>query len=162
MSVPQLPYNMSSPEEALACLRKITKLIDEFCSDFNDLRSQLNKIHETNKTIYNSMVAQLQNLKLQMQPQAVPVSNISLYKVTSQKKLVSADLAPDLDPVQGIALVFSETSNHDLHTSRLQNQTRFVTPLSCDIEPEITKPTSRKIVVSYDLAPDLDPVQGIA
>ena len=32
-------------------------------------------------------------------------------------------------------------------TSRLWNQTRFVTPISCDPEPDITKPTSRKIAV---------------
>ena len=31
---------------------------------------------------------------------------------------------------------------------------QFVTPLSCDIEPDITNPTSRKIVVSSDLDPD--------
>ena len=39
---------------------------------------------------------------------------------------------------------------------------RFFTPLSCDLEPEITKPTPRKIFASSDLAPDLDPVQAIA
>ena len=31
---------------------------------------------------------------------------------------------------------------------------QFFTPLSYDLEPDITKPTSRKIVVSSDLAPD--------
>ena len=31
---------------------------------------------------------------------------------------------------------------------------RFFTPLSCDIEPEITKPTYRNIVVSSDMGHD--------
>ena len=35
---------------------------------------------------------------------------------------------------------------------------RFVTPLSIDLDPEITKPTSRKIFVSADLVPDLSAV----
>ena len=56
----------------------------------------LNKVHERNQTI-------LQNSKLQMQPQVVTVSNFSLYKVTSQKILVSDDLNPNLDPVQAIS-----------------------------------------------------------
>ena len=130
---------------------------------------------------YNYMVAQLQSFRFQIKymvnrlqernllhlnklhesNQAVPVSGISLSKVASQKIFVSAYLSPDLDPVHGIAWVFSKSSNLDPHTSCLRIQTRFVTPLSCDLEPEITKPTSRKIVVSADLAPDLDPVQGI-
>ena len=108
------------------------------------------------------MVAQLHNFKLQMQPQAVTISDISLSKVTSQKIFVSADLDPDIDPVQEIAQVFSKSSNVDPHISRLRTQTQFVTPLSFDIEPDTTKPTSRKIFVSADLAPDIYPVQGIA
>ena len=32
---------------------------------------------------------------------------------------------------------------------------RFVTPFSCDLEPEIKNPTSRKIVFYADLGPDL-------
>ena len=71
ISFQELPYNISYPEEALHYLRKITKLIDE-------LRLHLNKLHERNQTMYNYMVAQLQNFKLQMQPQAVPVSDFSL------------------------------------------------------------------------------------
>ena len=97
-------------------------------------------IYERNQTMYNYMVAQIQNFRLQMQPQAVPVSDLSISKVTSQKIFVSADMDPDLDPVQAIARVFSKTF-------------KFFTPLCCDIEPEITKPTSRKIVVSYNLYP---------
>ena len=93
-----------------------------------------------------------------MKPQAVPVSDISLFKVTSQNIIVSDDMAPDLDPVQEIARFFSKNSNQEPHTSRLQTQTRFVTPLSCDIGPDITNTTSRKMVVSADL----DPVYGIA
>ena len=61
---------------------------------------------------------------------------------------------PDLDPVQAIARVFSEPSNHDPQTSRLRNQTMFFTHLRCDLEPDITKPASSNIVVSSDLDPD--------
>ena len=87
--------------------------------------------------MYNYMVNQLQNFKLQIQPQAVPVSDFSVSKVTHQKILFSADLDIDLDPVQEIARVFNETSNHKPHTSHLLTQTQFFTPLSCDFEPDI-------------------------
>ena len=53
--------------------------------------------------MFNSMVAQLQNSKLQMQPQAVPVSYMTLYKDTFHNHFVSSDLTLDLDPVQGIS-----------------------------------------------------------
>ena len=76
-----------------------------------------------------------------MQPQAVPASDLSLSKVTSQKIFVSDDLNPDLYPVQAIARVSCKTS-------------KFFTPIQCDLEPEINKPTSRKIVVPYNLPPD--------
>ena len=61
--------------------------------------------------------------------------------LASRDIVVSSDLAPDLDPVQAISPVFSETS-------------KFFTPLQCDLEPKINKPTSRKIDVSYNLSPD--------
>ena len=107
-------------------------------------------IYEQDQTMYHYLVA-----KLQIQSQAVTVYYFSLSKVTYQNILVSTDLDPDLDTVQEISQVFSETSNHDPHTSRLQTQTRFFTPLSCDFETDITTPTSRKIVISSNLGPDL-------
>ena len=103
MSVPELPYKISSPEKVLTCLRKITKLFDEFRESFDELRSHLNKVYEKNQTMYNSMVAKLQNFNLQTKPQVVPVSDLSPSKVTYQKICVSYDIAPDLDPVQKIA-----------------------------------------------------------
>ena len=69
------------------------------------------------------------------------VNLLYLNKVTSQKIVVSDDPNPDLDPVQAISWVFSETYN-------------FFTTLQCYLEPEINKPTSRKIVVSSNLSPD--------
>ena len=77
MSVPEFPSNIFYPEDVLAALRKITKLVDK-------LWLHLNKLHERNQTMYNDMVAKLQNFKLQMQLQAMPVSHISLSKVTYQ------------------------------------------------------------------------------
>ena len=103
----------------------------------------------------NSMVAQRQNLKLQMKPQAVYSSDIYLSKVNSQNIFVSGDVAPDIDPVQGSTLVLSEPSNTDPHTSRLRTHTRLFTPLSCDLEPDINKPTYRNIVISDDLDTDM-------
>ena len=103
--------------------------------------------------MYDYMVAQLQNFKIQMQPQAVPVSDLSLSKATPQKIFVSANLDPDLDPFQGTTRVFIEISNLNPQTSHLQTQTRFVTPISCDLKHEITKPTSRKIFISTKTEP---------
>ena len=64
-----------------------------------ELRSDPTKSQERNQTIFNSMVAQLQNFKLQIQPQAVPVSDLSIYKFTVHNIFVSYDLALDIDPV---------------------------------------------------------------
>ena len=125
-------------------------------------------IYEQDQTMYNYMVDQFPNLKLQIQPQLVPVSDLSISKVNHQNILVSADLGIDIYHVQAIYRVFSKPSNHDPHTSRLQTQTRFFTPLSCDLEPDISLPisdfsiskfTHQKILVSDDLGIDLDPVQ---
>ena len=164
MSGPELPYKISSSEEATACLRKMTKIcldlkeINQWNTKIVDdlrnyLRLGLNKVQQR----YQEM---LQDFKLQMQPQAVPVSDSSiLTKPTSRKIVISSDLAPDssagLDYDGVISQGFRGTSNHDPHISRLWTQTRFFTHLSCDIEPDITKPTSRKIFVSSDLALDL-------
>ena len=77
--------------------------------------------------------------------------NISIYKISSQKIFVSADMAPDISyglvPVQVISQFFSETSNIDPHTSRIRTQMQFITPLSCDLKPEIPNPTYRRVVV---------------
>ena len=164
MSVPELPYIISTSEEALALLRKITKRVDDLCKRFDNLCENLclhlDKVHQQNQTM-------LQNFRLQMQPQAVPVSDFSiLIKPTSRKIFASSDLATDLssglDYGVAIAPGFRGPSNHDPHISRLRTQTWFFTPLSCDLEPDITKPTPRKIFASSDLNPDLDPVQAIA
>ena len=90
----------------------------------------------------------LRNFKLQIQPQADPVSDFSiLTKPTSRNIFGSSDLTTDLsaglDSGRAIAQGFHGPSNHDPHISRLQTQTRFFTPLICDLEPEITKPTPR-------------------
>ena len=101
------------------------------------------------------MGAQYQNVKLQMQPQAVFGSGISLSKVTSQNIFVSSYLAPEIYSIQGIGQFFSEPSNINPHISRLRNYTQLVTPLSCDLETDITKPNSKKIFLSDFMAPDL-------
>ena len=69
--------------------------------------------------MYNYMVDQLQNSKLQMQPQTVLVSYLYNSKLTHQNILLSADLDIYIDPFQAIARVFRKPSNHKPHTSRL-------------------------------------------
>ena len=94
-----------------------------------------------------------------MQPQEMPVSDFFiLTKPTARKILASSYLATDppsgLDSKGTIAQGFRVPSNNDPHISRLLKQTQLYTPLSCDIEPDITKPTPRKIFSSSDLATD--------
>ena len=93
-------------------------------------------------------------LKLQMQPQAVSVYDLSLSKATCVNLGINYLKVTTYVP-----------SGIDTQTSRLQTQTHFVTYLSCDHETEITMPKYRDIVVSDGLAPYLsagiDPVQEI-
>ena len=116
MSGPELPYKISFFEEELACIRRITKLIDDlrdtFLLELNKMRLYLNKVHQWNQTV-------LQNFKQQMQPQEVSVSDFSISNFTYQNILVAADLDPDVDPVQAISQVLIEPFNHVLHTSCL-------------------------------------------
>ena len=125
----------------------------------DEMSSYLTKSQDRIQTLSNYMIAQHQHFKLQMQPQEVSGYDLSLSKSTYQEIFVSTDLFPDisagLDHVQGIARVFREPSNLDPYTLRLITQIRFVTYLSCDLEPDIIKTTSRKIFVSYDLYPYL-------
>ena len=100
MSVPELPSDIYSPEEMFKySLRRVYILIDY-------LLSELTKSQDRLHTLFNSMVAQYQNSKLQMQPQAVSGSDIYISNVTPHKIVVSAYLDPDLsaglDYVQGI------------------------------------------------------------
>ena len=103
MSGPELPYKISSSEEILACLRKITKIVHYLC---DHVRLDINKVHHHNQTMLRNFKLQMQphqrnqtmlrNFKLQMKPQAVPVSDLFiLTKPTSRKIFVSSDLAPD-------------------------------------------------------------------
>ena len=86
-------------------------------------------------------------------------SYLSLSKANSRNISVSDDLYPDLwvclDPVQGFTEFFCEHSNIDPHTLSFKTQMLFVTPLSWDLEPDITKPNPWNISVSSDLAPDM-------
>ena len=59
MSFPELPYSLS--DHPLYFLRKTTISIDKLCSD-------INKLHERNKFMYNYIVKQLQIFNLQIQP----------------------------------------------------------------------------------------------
>ena len=85
MSVPDFPCKIYFPEETFqdslkiiqASLKKITKSINKLRGE---LRSDLTKSQERNQTMFNYMFAQIQSFKLQMQPQAVPVSDIFLYR----------------------------------------------------------------------------------
>ena len=113
MSVPELPSKISSPDETFqASPRRLYILIDKMRSGLTNWRHKnLTNSLEMLQTMSNYMVTQHQNFELQMQPQAVPGSDLSIYKVTSQNILVSSDLATDLDPFQGITKFFREPSN---------------------------------------------------
>ena len=113
MSGPELPYKISSSEEILACLRKITKEVD-------DLRLHLNKVRLHDNKVHYQFQTMLRNFKLHMQPQAKPVSDFYiLTKPTSRNIFASSDLATDLsaglDYGGAIAQGFRGTSNHDPH-----------------------------------------------
>ena len=131
MSGSELPYKISSSEEILACIRKIIKIVDDFC---DHLRLGLNKVHHQNQTMLRNFKLQMQphqrnqtmlrNSKLQMQPQTVSVSDFSIStKPTYRNIVVSSDLDPDLsagiDSGGVIAQGFRGPSNHQ------QNQTIF-------------------------------------
>ena len=101
------------------------------------------------------LTAQLQIIKRQTQCQAVSGSDIYLSKAACvniglNPLKVPTDVPSDLDP----------------HASHLQTKTQFVTSLSCELEPDITIPTSHKIFILADLDPDmsdgLDPGQEIS
>ena len=150
MSGPELPYKISSSEEALACLRNTTKIIYDWR---NDLWLDLNKPTSRNTVAssdlapdlsagldFGGVIAQgfrgpsnhqrdqtmLQNAKLQMQPQSVPVSGFSiLTKPTSRKTVTSYDLAPDpsasLNFGGVIAQGFCVPSNHQRYQTMFRN-----------------------------------------
>ena len=223
MLIPEISYNISSPDEAFkASLSRLNILLDELRSNFTKsiegLQSDLNKGQERMVAqLYEQNQTMLQNPKLQMQPQALPVSDLSLSKVTSQNIFVSAKTKPSkYDPssfwtptqltkldhlrqliplpckivvksgLGGVAedknLTITQLTSEDSisksetsclrnptqvikvsscqqlnipksETSPLWTKTRFATPLSCDLKPDITKPNSRKISVSAKTKP---------
>ena len=141
-----LRQDSASSEEALACLRRIT-------DDLRELRLILNKPTSKNNIassdlapdlssgLYSGGVmtqgfggpsnhqrdqTMLQNFKLQMQPQAVPVSDFSiLTNPTSIKTVASSNLAPDtsagLDSGGVIAQGFRGPSNHQKDQTMLRH-----------------------------------------
>ena len=58
--------------------------------------------------MFDSMVSQLQNFKLKMKTQAVPVSDISLSKITYQRIFGSSDLISDLVLCPGDFLILQK------------------------------------------------------
>ena len=72
MSVPEISSDISSSEEIFkASLKRVYILI-------GGLRFYLTKSQERLQTLFNYMVDQNENSKLQMQPQAVSSSDISI------------------------------------------------------------------------------------
>ena len=59
MSGPELTYKISSSEEILACLRKITKIVDDLR---DNLRLDLNKVHQNNQTMLRNFKLDILNL----------------------------------------------------------------------------------------------------
>ena len=90
------------------------------------------------------MFSQHHLFKLQIQPWAVSGSDLSLSKATC----VTLGLnTPEV--------TIDVTSAIDPHTSCLQTHIWFVTPLNCDLRPDIIMPTYWNIILSADMAPDM-------
>ena len=103
----------------------------------------------------------LQNSKLQMQPQAVPVSDFSiLTNPTSRKTVASSDLdndpSPGLDSVWVISQGFRGPSSHQWNQTILQNFKLQMQPQALHVSDFsiLPKPAFRKTVASYDMAHD--------
>ena len=103
----------------------------------------------------------IRNFKLQIQPQAVPVSDLSiLYNPTTRKNVASSD--KDTDPSSHIeygvviARGFCGPSIHQWDQIMLRNFKLQMQPQAVPISnfSILTKPTSRKTVASSVLAPD--------
>ena len=198
ISVPEIPYKISPSEEALACLRRMTKIFLDLkeinqrnaniVDDLRKLRLGLNKL-TSRKTVESSDLApdpssgidsvgvicqgfrgpsnhqwdqtMLRNFKLQMQSQAVHVSDLSiLTKPTSRKTVASSDLDPDpssgLDYGGVIDQGLRGPSNHQRYQTMLRNFKLQMQPQAVPVSDFyiLTNPTSRKIVASSDLSPD--------
>ena len=82
--------------------------------------------------------------KIQTQPQEFSGSDISLYKATCVIFSLNNIKVPTGVPSD----IYPDTSN-------LLTQKMFATLISCELEPEITIPTSWNIFVLADLAPYL-------
>ena len=90
------------------------------------------------------MFAQHQTFKLQIQPWEVSGSNLSL----SKDKFITFG-------INFLKVTTDVTSNINPHSSQIWTQTWFLKFISCDLEPDTTKPTYQKIVISADLSPDM-------
>ena len=95
----------------------------------------------------------LRNSKLQIQPQAVPVSNFSiLTKPTSRKTVASSDMDPDtsagLYSIGIIAKGFHGPSNHQRDQTMLRNFRLQIQPQALPVSniSILTNPTSRNTV----------------
>ena len=88
----------------------------------------------------NTTHAKIQLSKILTQPQAMSYSDISLSNTTWFNF--------GLDPIR---VTTGVPSNIDPAKSRLQAQIQFFTLLSCNLEPNITIPTSQKIDILADI-----------
>ena len=91
MSVPELIYGISSPEEAFQdYLKRVNILIDEL--RFKDSLRRVNNLTDEMRSKFTNLIEEL-----------------CLYpnNITSQKIFVASDLALDIDHLQIITRVFS-------------------------------------------------------
>ena len=162
MSGPELPYIVSG--RPIDCLRKTTKLIDQ-------LRSDINKLHESNQFMYNYMVDQLQIFKHYSQPPTVPdifqgITLIFRQTIYEQDQTMYNYIVAKLQNVklwmQYMVKFLDLNKVHERDQMMLQNYKLQMQPQAVTVSDLfISKVTSQKIFVSDDLNPDLDPVQAI-
>ena len=133
MSGPELLHKISSSEVTLACQRRITRICLE-----------LKEINQRNIKIVDDLCKM----------------RLCLNKPTSRKTVASSDLAPDpssgLDYGGVIAQGFLGPSNHQRDQTMIRNFKLQMQPQAVPVSDFsiLTNPTSRKTVVSSDLAPD--------
>ena len=115
--------------------------------DLTKIRLYNIKSQEILQTQLYSVIIQHQIPKLQMQPLAVSGYYLSLSNTTCVNIGLNPLKVPTYFP-----------SGIDPHASRLWTQKRFVTSLSCDLEPDIPIPTYQDIFILDGMAPELSAV----
>ena len=143
MSIPELHSNIPFPED------KSQVSLTSACILMDYMLSSITKSQERLQTMFNSIVTQHQNFNLQMEPQALSGSDISLYKVNYLQIYVSYDIDPE--QLYGVYYV---------SRTYLEFSMKFLILTLTHIVFELRRSSSHPSVVTYSLTPpSLPPVE---